>query len=60
MHSFGIPSIPQDFFNFKEFINFCKSRVLIFQVAVSISFEQSLDSKPPHAVHGFHHTVYAV
>jgi hypothetical protein len=28
-HSFGMPSIPQDFLNFKEWISFCKSHVLI-------------------------------
>jgi hypothetical protein len=28
-HSFGMPSIPQAFLNFKEFINFCKSHGLI-------------------------------
>jgi hypothetical protein len=28
-HSFGMPSIPQAFFNFKEFSNFCKSQGLV-------------------------------
>jgi hypothetical protein len=28
-HSFGMPSIPQAFLSFKEFINFCTSRGLI-------------------------------
>jgi hypothetical protein len=32
-HSFGMPSIPQDFLNFKELINICKSRGLILSGA---------------------------
>jgi hypothetical protein len=34
MHSFGMPSIPQDFLNFKELINFCMSHVLILWVGL--------------------------
>jgi hypothetical protein len=44
-HSFGMPLIPHVFFNFKEFINFCKSHGRILSRGVVVySFQQSLHS----------------
>jgi hypothetical protein len=53
--SFGMPSIPQPFPNFKEFINFCKSQGQILWGGgglVVYGFEQSLNSslQPPSMV----------
>jgi hypothetical protein len=53
-HSFGMPSIPQAFLNFKEFINFCKSQGLIFWGGL-LSTVLSRAWTPPPAVHDFRH-----
>jgi hypothetical protein len=50
-----MPSIQQDFLNFKELISFCKSHVLILLVGGGLDvygFEQSLNSSlhPPFMV----------
>jgi hypothetical protein len=43
-HSFGKPSIPQGFLNFKELNNFCKSHGLILSGGLVVyGFEQSLN-----------------
>jgi hypothetical protein len=52
-HSFGIPSMPQDFSNFNELISFCKSHGLILSRGLVVyGFVKSLNSilHPPSMV----------
>jgi hypothetical protein len=52
-HSFGMPTIPQDFLNLKELISFCKTHGLVLSRGLVVyGFKQSLNSslRPPFMV----------
>jgi hypothetical protein len=58
---FGIPSIPLAFFNFKNSLISVSHMVLLFQGGGRyLQLRVELGLYPPPAIHGFHHTVYAV
>jgi hypothetical protein len=59
-HSFGMPSIPQAFLSFKEFINFFKSHVLSFGWDCRLRRRAEHLLTPLPAVHGFRHTNHVV
>jgi hypothetical protein len=55
-----MPSIPQTFLSFKEFINFCKSHGLILTGGSCLRFHVELGLQTPPAIRGFHHTNHVV
>jgi hypothetical protein len=55
-HSFGIPSSPQTFLNFSEFINLRISQVLLLPRRCPLYMRPELGLCSPPAAHGFRHS----